>query len=315
MDAVLLRQKQKEQSLDGVLLIRDAQVRSSSTGSRYLDATVSDATGEMNAKSWDWGDQPAPENGKPIRVRGVVKEFAGKLQLRIDKWRPAQENEIVWAQLVPTAPEEAQAMYDEICETVFTFADEDYQNIALYLLDRKKEPLFVWPAASSFHHAQRSGLLYHTVSMLRSAQALLSVYTDLNRSLLLCGVVLHDLCKLDEISSNEQGVPQDYTIPGMLLGHISMGMDMVRTAGQAVSLPEEKIMLLQHLLLSHHELPEYGSPRPPMLPEAEVLQTVDRLDARLFAIREALQGVPNGSFSDRVRSMDGRRFYKPKDEE
>ena len=311
MDPVLLRQKQKDEAVDGVLLIKDAEVRVSSTGSRYLDATVTDATGEMNAKCWDWGDQNPPASNLPIRVRGLVKEFAGKLQLRIDKWRPAAAEEIVWSQLVPTAPEDPEAMYGEIRDTILALPDEDYRTIALYLLEGNREHLMIWPAAASFHHAQRSGLLYHTVSMLRTAKALLEVYRDLDRSLLLCGVVLHDLSKMEEISSSAQGVPGEYTPRGMLLGHISMGMEMVRLAGLATKMPEEKILLLQHMLLSHHELPEFGSPRSPMIPEAEVLQAVDRLDARLFAMREALRTTEPGTFSERVRSMDGRRLYKP----
>ncbi|MBQ3864849.1 MAG: HD domain-containing protein [Clostridia bacterium] len=311
MDPVLLRQKQKDEAIDGILLIKDAEVRVSSTGSKYLDATVTDATGEMNAKCWDWGDQNPPASNLPIRVRGLIKEFAGKLQLRIDKWRPATAEEVVWSQLIPTAPEEPDAMYNEIHETIVSLTDEDYRDIALYLLEGNKDRLMIWPAATSFHHAQRSGLLYHTVSMLRTSKALLDVYQDLNRSLLLCGVVLHDLSKLEEISSTNQGVPGEYTPRGMLLGHISMGMEMVRLAGLATRIPEEKILLLQHMLLSHHELPEFGSPRPPMIPEAEVLQAVDRLDARLFAMREALKTTEPGTFSDRVRSMDGRRLYKP----
>ena len=172
------------------------------------------------------------------------------------------------------------------------------------LLVEKKEQLLYWPAAVSFHHAERSGLLHHTTTMLRAAQALLPIYPYLNRSLLLCGVIAHDLCKIDELSAGELGIASEYTKEGNLLGHIVQGVAHVREVGAQLGLSQEVLLLVEHMILSHHEIPEYGSPKPPLFPEAQMLHLLDMMDARMFAMHEALLITPKGAFSDRVRGIE-----------
>lgn len=163
----------------------------------------------------------------------------------------------------------------------------------------------------SFHHAERSGLLHHTTTMLRAAQALLPIYPYLNRSLLLCGVIAHDLCKIDELSAGELGIASEYTKEGNLLGHIVQGVAHVREVGAQLGLSQEVLLLVEHMILSHHEIPEYGSPKPPLFPEAQMLHLLDMMDARMFAMHEALLITPKGAFSDRVRALEGRKLYHP----
>lgn len=316
MEKINLAYRRKEDQLDGVLLIKTVDARKSSNGGLYLDMTVMDATGEMNAKAWNWQDNMAiPSVNVPVRVKGLITEFNGKLQMRVDRMRVAREEEIAWEDLVPTAPRSPQEMYDELIACAQSLANQELSRLAIALLVEKKEKLLYWPAAVSFHHAERAGLLHHTTSMLHAAEALLPIYPYLDRSLLLCGVIAHDLCKMDELGAGELGIATEYTKEGNLLGHIVQGVAHIAEIGAQLELSQEVILLIQHMVLSHHETPEYGSPKPPLFPEAQVLHILDMLDARLFAMHEALLTTPKGAFSDRVRALEGRKLYHPNLEE
>ncbi len=310
MESINFAYRRRDDMVDGCALVKSAALRVSSNGSKYLDMTLMDNSGEINAKGWNWNDNPVPDAGSVVRVRGQVGEFAGKLQLRVDRMRPAKPEEIDYGQLVPCAPEDPSAMYEELLAAAQSLTHPGLKRLALRLLEERKEQLLFWPAAVSYHHAERGGLLYHTLTMLRAAQALLPVYPYVDRDLVLCGVIAHDLCKIDEIDAGEQGVATEYTPKGMLLGHLVLGVSNIARLAKEVELDEETSLLMQHMILSHHDVPEYGSPRPPMFPEAEFLHHLDILDARMTEMHDALAATPEGRFSDRVRSLENRRLYK-----
>ncbi len=310
MEPVNLLYRTKGDSIEGFVLVKTAEVRVSSTGSKFLDITLMDSTGEMNGKGWDWGDNPAPAAGAPVKIKGMVQEYMGKLQMRVDKLRAADEGEVAWDELVPCAPEPAEAMYFELMGIAKSLEDADLSALAEYMLENAKEKLLYWPAAVSFHHAERSGLLYHTLSIARAAQALLAVYPWLDRSLLLCGILLHDLNKIEELDASDFGLAGAYTRDGLMLGHIVRGVQRIGEAGEQLGLPGEKLLLVEHMVLAHHNEPEYGSPRRPMFPEAELLHHLDNIDARLYEMRHALASVKPGDFTGFIRALDNRRLYK-----
>ena len=177
-------------------------------------------------------------------------------------------------------------------------------------MDRYQDKLPYFPAAQRIHHAERSGLLHHTLGMLRLAKAVLPLYPQLNEDLLISGVIIHDLCKMEELDSDELGVVKDYTAAGLLLGHISIGVSRIGETAKDLGITGEPVLLLQHMLLSHHGEDMYGSPRKPMFPEAEVLHWLDILDARMNEIDTALSKVPPGVFSEKIWSLE-RRLYQP----
>jgi 3'-5' exoribonuclease len=307
---VNLLRRAKGDVVEGIVLIKTAEVRTSSTGSRFLDATLMDATGEMNGKGWDWGDNPAPATGRPIKLKGMVLEYMGKLQMRIDRMRDAAEHEVDWDALVPCAPEPAEEMYDEAIAIARGMQDRDLGMLTEWMYENVRDRLLIWPAAVSFHHAERSGLLYHTLTIARAAKALLTVYPFLDADLLLCGALLHDLNKIEELAASDVGIASTYTREGLLLGHIARGVERLGEAGRQLGIPQEKLLLVQHMLLSHHSEPEYGSPRRPMFPEAELLHHLDNIDARMYEMKTALAGLAPGEFTGFIRSLDNRRLYR-----
>jgi len=178
------------------------------------------------------------------------------------------------------------------------------------LLDEKEERLLYWPAAKSLHHAIRSGLLFHVVRMLRTAEALCRVYESINPDLLYAGVIIHDLAKIGELSSNTLGMA-DYTKEGKMLGHIIMGVEELARAGKELGVSDEVLLLLKHMVISHHYEAEYGSPKKPMFLEAELLHYIDMVDARIYDYENAVRNISPGEFSDPVWSLDRRSVYKP----
>ena len=167
-----------------------------------------------------------------------------------------------------------------------------------------------YPAAQKNHHAELGGLLYHMKRMLMTGERVCEVYTNLNRDLVLAGVILHDMEKLNEIVAESDGIATGYSFEGQLLGHIIQGVKSIDKLTLELDFPREKAIMLEHMILAHHYEPEFGSPKRPLFPEAEVLHYLDILDARMFDMEEGLKGVSDGEFGDRVWPLDNRRLYK-----
>ncbi len=202
-------------------------------------------------------------------------------------------------------------MYEYIYKRAEDMEDKDLKAICIKLLDENKERLMYYPAAQKNHHAQLAGLLYHIKRMLMNGERMCQVYTNVNADLVAAGVILHDMEKLNEIDSNELGISTGYSFEGQLLGHLVQGIKSIEKVAEEIGMPKEKTIMLEHMILTHHYEPEFGSPKKPMFPEAEILHYLDIIDARMFDMADALQGVQPGEFSDRVWTLDNRKVYKP----
>ena len=303
----------RECRFEGFLLVRGAEKKTDKNGREYVDMSLGDRTGEINAKIWNWdGNQGVPESGKPIKVRGLVQEYNGRLQMKVEKWRAATgEDPVRLEELVPSAPRSADSMLNEIRETVASFRNGSLRKLTEEMVAMAGERLSWFPAAQRMHHAERAGLLHHTTDMLRMAKAAMEVYPWLDHDLLCAGVILHDLGKLEELKSDESGNVSDYTRDGQLLGHLVRGITLLNRAAEKTGVTGETVVLLEHMLLSHHGEAEYGSPRPPMFPEAEALHWIDMMDARMNTMKAAMDKTPEGAFSEKIFSLE-RRIYHPR---
>lgn len=299
------------QMFEGFLLVKAAEQRTSSNGGKYLDMTLADRSGEVNAKMWD-GSAAAPKALSVVKVRGMMLEYNNRAQLRVDKMRlPEEKDPVDMNLLIPCAPEPAEVMREALYSRAREIQDQGLRQLVLARLDAAGDKLNYYPAAQKLHHAERSGLLHHTSTMLRAAAAICAIYPDLDADLLAAGVILHDLCKITELSANEVGLASEYTLEGQLLGHLVQGVAELSRTGQELGVDPELLLMLEHMILSHHDLPEFGSPKRPMFPEAEVLHTLDLLDARMFEMSHALSAVQPGHFTERIWSLE-RRLYRRK---
>lgn len=306
------------EAVQGIYLLKTMDVKQGANGKTYLDLTMGDKSGEINCKVWDYteGMENILPTNKLIKIRGLVNEWQGRNQMKIEKIRTVNDEDGVdLNDFVAAAPERPEAMLEEISEYIAKIKDNDIRNIVAYIIEDCEEKLLYYPAAKKNHHSIRGGLLYHILSMLRAGEKLMCVYDWLNSDLLYAGIILHDLAKTIEMEASELGVVSDYTIEGNMLGHIITGIKMIENASKCLGTDEEKSMLLQHMVLSHHYEPEYGSPVRPKIPEAEMLHFLDIMDARMYDIKKALDGVQGGSFGERIWSLENRAFYKPKMQE
>ena len=314
MQQATIASLEKDIRFEGFLLVRMSDQRTGSNGGKYLDMTLADRTGEVNAKLWD-GNVPPPTAGSVIKTRGLMLEYNGRLQLRIEKMRELEPGDDVdMTMLTPCAPETPETMFAQLDAALNAMQSDPLRRIVAEMLRRYHDKLTYYPAAQRIHHAERSGLLHHTTGMVTLAEAVLPVYPQLNADLVIAGVIVHDLCKVEEMDSDSLGVVKDYTEAGLLLGHIAMGVGRIEEAAQAVGVTGEPILLLQHMMLSHHGEEAYGSPRKPMFPEAEMLHWIDLLDARMNEMQTALGKVPQGVFSEKIWSLE-RRLYHPRYDE
>ncbi|KLU74970.1 3'-5' exoribonuclease YhaM family protein [Clostridium botulinum] len=305
---------QANDKIDGFFLIKSAECRTASNSKKYLDFTIADKTGEINAKFWNYteGDEDIYKPNVLIKVRGSVTLWQNNMQFKIDRIRLPKENENVnISDFVPSAPYSPENMYEEMMLYISKIKDEDIKNIINYILDENKHKIMHFPAAKKNHHAVRSGLLYHTTTMLKAGEKLSEVYTFINTDLLFGGIILHDFAKMDEMNSSELGIVDDYTIEGQLLGHIIEGVKNIEVAAQKVGADKEITMLLQHMVLSHHYEPEFGSPKRPMIPEAQMLHFLDVMDASLYDMHKAIGETNKGEFSNSIWSLDKRKIYRP----
>lgn len=294
----------------GFLMVKSVEEKKTSTGKTYIDLVLMNKTGSIPAKYW--GEATLPNAGDILDVNAIVNEFNGKLQLRLEAIVLAPSN-VDKGEFLPYSPRPAEEMLQEVLATIMEFQDKELQQLTSELIGEAGDKFKVFPAAKQMHHAEIGGLLHHITSMLNLAKGIASNYPELNRDLLLAGVIVHDLGKLQEMARNELGLVTDYTVEGKLVGHIVSGAINIERAGRKLGISENTIMLLQHMVLSHHGEPEFGSAQRPLIPEAEVLSTIDRLDARMFEMFEALREIPVGSFSARVWALDNRELYKARE--
>ncbi|WP_432352762.1 3'-5' exoribonuclease YhaM [Sporosarcina sp. A2] len=299
------------ETVDMFLFIKQSTKGVTQQGSPFMSLVLQDKSGDLEAKLWETGEEQERmfAAAEIVRVGGEVHEYRGKNQLRIKSIRPAKEDEgIAMSDLVPSAEKSKEALMEELMQFFFEMENPQIQRITRHLIKKHQEAFMMYPAATRNHHDYVSGLLDHVVSMLNLSKAVSDLYPTLNKDLLYSGVILHDIGKVIELSGP---VAAHYTVEGNLLGHISIMVTEISKAADELEITGEEVMLLQHMVLSHHGKEEWGSPKRPMLPEAEMLHYIDNIDAKMNMLNRAMSKTEPGTFSERIFPLENRSFYKP----
>lgn len=300
-------------SNDGFWLIKTAEKKVNVKGAAYLDLILCDKKGEISGKLWDYNElsHGTYQAGDLVKIRGTVTQFNGNDQLRIDRMRKVNETDGVdIADFVPTAEYSGEMMLGQIMNIIASVKDEELKHLTFALVKDREEKILFWPAAFKLHHAIRGGLLYHTLSILKLCEGVCSIYPAVDRDLLMCGAIVHDLCKIDEFDISSAGLVTGYSVKGELLGHLVMGAVKIEEKARQLGIDEEKAMLLQHMVISHHGEPDFGAAVRPMFLEAEILSELDKLDATINEITSATADLKDGEFSQRMWALDNRKLYK-----
>lgn len=302
---------QAGEPVDLFLLIKQSTKGITQQGSPFMTLILQDKSGDIEAKLWDTGEEQERLYAAAtiVKVGGEVHEYRGKNQLRIKSIRPAKEEEgVTISDLVPSSAKSKEVLFEELLQYFFEMKNPHIQRITRHLLKKHQTDFLVYPAATRNHHDYVSGLLDHVVSMLKLGKAIAELYPALNKDLLYAGIILHDIGKVVELSGP---IGTQYTIEGNLLGHITIMVNEISKAADELEIQGEEVMLLQHMVLSHHGKEEWGSPKRPMLMEAEILHYIDNIDAKMNMLGRALSKTANGEFTERIFPLDNRSFYKP----
>lgn len=296
----------------GYCLVKSCERKLNKNGEPYLDMVLSDRSGEINAKLWKYDENihGVYEVNTLVKVQGIITKFNDADQLRVDRIRKVNETDNVKIEdYVTSAAYSGEMMFDELIGIADTFADEELKSIVKTILYDNKEKLLYYPAAFKLHHAMRSGLLQHTLSIVRLAQGVCRIYPFVDSDLLLSGAMLHDIAKLEELVAGETGIASGYSVEGTLLGHLVKGAMLIDKTAERLGISHDKAVLLEHMLISHHGDPEFGAAVRPLFIEADILSALDRLDARIVEVNNAVSGVEAGGFSSRQWALDNRSFY------
>lgn len=283
-------------------------------GQIYLNLELQDSTGTIGGKLWQANaeilQQVSSLVGSVVEATFVKNTYRNQTQLKVTKIQPAVD--VALDEFIETAPMASQDMQDEVTVYVKEIVDPTISAIVRTLLRKYYEQFYKFPAASKNHHDYMGGLAYHTLCMLRLAEKMQTLYPILNLDYLYAGVLLHDLGKVVELSGP---IATEYTTKGKLLGHINIMMAEIEVVATQLQLQSEQeqemVMILQHLVLSHHGKLEFGSPKLPMMMEAEMLTYIDNIDAKMMMMERALNGVEAGEFTQRVFALENRQLYKP----
>lgn len=278
-------------------------------GSYYFNLELKDYTGSIQGKKWEAReeDEQIYVAGNIIQAKVEILKYKEALQAKIVQAKVISAKEVDITRFIKSAPRAKEELIGKLNDYLLSIKNPDCSRIVSYFINKDKEKIFNYPAASSIHHEYASGLLMHTVSMLEIGEFLSKKYPDINYDLLMSGIILHDLGKTIEL---EGDIVFKYSLEGRLLGHISIMAAEIRKAAEKLGIKSDVPMLLEHIVLSHHGQLEYGSPVMPLTKEALLVSLIDNLDSKMTIVTKALEGVEKGEFSQKVFALDGRAFYK-----
>lgn len=295
------------------LLITQLNKGITNAGAPYVSFTFQDQTGTIEAKLWDVKEDMMAtiEAGKVVQVTGEVLKYRNANQLRLYGVSPLNDSDFNPADYVVSTSLSLEFMQKRIKETLLSMKDPVYQGVCKSVITHYADKLFVYPAAAKNHHDFVGGLATHMIAMIDLAESFCGLYPNLNRDLLLAGVILHDLGKIEELSGP---ILTEYTLDGKLVGHISIMQSKVTEVATKLGVEKtEQVTLMRHMILSHHGEYEFGSPVLPLIMEAEMLNYIDNVDARMNMLTKALDQINPGEWTARVFALENRSFYKPKE--
>jgi 3'-5' exoribonuclease len=294
-----------------VLLLRKVTTKTAANSSPFLTVELGDKTGSLNITVFS--DSPVFEalrlavEGTVVRVEGVTDTYQGRLSPRLNRVSFVDPDEAgksdLLASLVETSPEDADGLWAELDGFVESIRRPELKATVRHVLEDIGEAFRTSPAATKIHHAYRHGLLEHTVHMARAAGALLPLYPEVDRDLAMAGILVHDVGKTIEY---EGTLAARKSRPGVLHGHVVLGYQLVRRAALKAKLDPERTERLEHIVLSHQGLLEWGAAALAATPEAVFVSKVDDLDAKMGAVQRALRNAqPGEQFSESLKAFDG----------
>lgn len=301
----------------GFYLLKELELKQTNTSPAkdYFDLVLCDASGQLPAKYWDVKETER-DNFSPmtlVKVQGIVQLYREKLQVKITRIRNIRDEDgVSLTDFIRAAPMGSTELLEVIDRVIESISDPVIRYIVSFCVDKVREKLAHYPAAKMHHHAYFAGLAYHVVRMLEIGEFLCKQRPFLNADMIKAGIILHDIAKPEEMIA-QLGVVTDYSTQGKLIGHIAMAASWITEAALRLELPldSQQVIGLQHLILSHHNLGEWGSPVQPQTAEAVALHHIDALDAKLQMAEDALSATSDKElWTQPIRGLENKALYK-----
>ncbi len=319
MQRQFIENLQARDQVDEIYRVVDKQVRANRQGADYLLLQLMDRTGQVSGLRWNAGQSiyETFSKGDFLRVLGTAQLHNGVLQLIVQDFEVVPSGKVNAEDFATSNPQEIESWLAELRERLSNLQNEHLRRLMANYLDDDSlmGKLRRAPAGIKTHHAYEGGLLRHVLDLMRIAAAVAPHYPQLDGEMLLVGVFLHDLGKLDELSYDGE---LTYSDPGQLIGHLVQGVVELDRRAAAVAqatnqpVPDEVLWRLQHMIVSHHGHLEHGSPKVPMTLEAIVLHYLDDMDAKVNAATELIESDRNSdSVWTAYHPTLGRKLYKP----
>ena len=279
------------QIITSVFLVHSKDIRQKKSGDPYLSMIIGDRTGEVEAKMWDNAAEVMHtfERDDFIRVKGLFQIFQNRPQVTVHKLVRVDEGEVDFADFFPASKRNPEEMWTELSGIIAGMSNPHLKGLleAIFADECIARRYRIAPAAKTVHHAYLSGLIEHVLSMCGLANLTAAHYAGVDRDLLLAGVILHDLGKIEELTY-DRGF--GYSSDGQLLGHITLCIRIIEDKLRLIpDFPPKLRSLLQHMILSHHGQLEFGSPKPPLFIEALLLHHIDNLDSKVECMRATVE--------------------------
>jgi len=290
-----------------VAKVKNVNKGTTQAGSPYLSFLIEDDSGGINCKYWE-SEGIEVSTGKVYTFTGEISDYNGRNQFIVISLEVVTDDEVINT-FYKSAPLELDIVKIGVLEYVNNIEEDNIRLIVKEILSRYETDYFTYPAATQNHHAYITGLGFHTLTMLKLSDGILDTYEYLDKSLLYAGIILHDFAKVIELS--EARAPE-YTLEGKLVGHLVIGSNIIAEIAKELNIESEAVLLLQHLVISHHGRKEWGSPQRPQIAEAEALHFIDNIDSKFESLRLEFENTSTGAWTKRIPVLDGRAFYKHK---
>lgn len=293
-------------AIESTYLIKYIAVMESRDQKKYLNIILGDGTGDIEARIWSNAQEifEQIQRGDFVKVNGKTNLYQGKKQFVVQQIEKIENNQVNMKDFVIKAKVDADKMYDELLNIVHELKDVYIKDLLLAILQDSEisRRLKLWQAGKSIHHAYQSGLLEHILSCSKLAIQL-SPHYGVNENYVVAGAILHDLCKIYELTD---GLNVEYTEEGKLVGHLVKGLEIVdRFSYKIKNFPYPVKLHLKHILLSHHGEYEYGSPKIPQTSEAMLVHLIDLMDSKMHSFETIKRNDNNvGHWSGYVKHLD-----------
>lgn len=297
------------ETISQVFLVKDVTKGVTTTGKNYISVILQDKSGTIEGKKWDI-DTKDLENfkkGSILLIDADVTTFKDKLQLRIASDNIPNKEYCDFSSVIMSSPIPEEELINDFNYYKNSVHNETLTQILNAIFDKYYNDYIIFPAAVRNHHEFYHGLIHHSVCMCKVAEQVCKIYNDVSYDLLISGCLLHDIGKVIEFSDP---ISPSYTNEGNLLGHISIGMSIIKETCDNLNITGEIPMLLEHMILAHHGKQEYGSPITPLTREALLLSMIDDMDAKMMVLDKAYKDVNEGEYTDRIFALDNASFYK-----